>query len=191
MAFIWLGFRRWHATHPENKPREIEVVMFGDSLTAGGEWVYLTKMNNIINSGMSGYNTSQFINEIPGRVLIYHPKICYIEGGINDVFVGIPINRTLKNIDAIIDSLINHKVIPVLQSVLLTTDSLTNLKCSELNLKYIELAKIKNIKYLDINRHIAKTGILPEIYSEDGVHLKKAAYQIWASIIVEDLSKRR
>jgi len=163
------------------------VVMFGDSHTAGGNWGQLLGRNDIQNSGVGGFTTSHFVWILHDKVLKYNPEICFIEGGGNDLSVGIPYTRIVNNITNIIDTLQKHKIKPVLQSVIYSTDRNQNLRADSLNSMYQKIAKNKNIQYLDLNIKLTKDGVLKNEFTIDGVHLKQHVYPIWASVVKQYL----
>ena len=80
------------------------IVMFGDSLTENGDWDDLLDRNDVANEGTGGFTTSHFVWQVPKSVVQRHPKICFIEGGTNDVGVGISYSRTIDNVEKIIDT---------------------------------------------------------------------------------------
>ena len=70
--------------------------MFGNSITANGKWGDGLNRLDVKNSGTGGFTTSHFVWTINDQVLQYHPKICFLEGGINDIGVGIPLDGHTK-----------------------------------------------------------------------------------------------
>jgi len=162
--------------------RTYNIVMFGNSLTSQGNWNIDLNRTDIKNSGTGGFTSSHFVWIIDGSVLKYNPKICFIEGGINDIGVGIPLSRTYKNYESIVDTLIKHKIEPVLQSTLYVNqpyDSVTNSKVDSLNYFLSNLAAKRNIVFLDLNPYLSENKKLKKEFSKDGVHIKESAYKIW------------
>jgi len=157
--------------------------MFGNSLTAEGKWNSELKRFDIKNSGRSGFTSSHFVWILQDAVLKYKPKICFIEGGINDIGTGIPLSRTYENYETIVDILIQHQIEPVLQSTLYVNkpdDSVTNSKVESLNYFLSNLASKRNIIYLDLNQYLSENKKLRIEYTRDGVHLRQSTYKIWA-----------
>lgn len=173
---LWL---RNHAT----------IVMLGDSHTEAVDWRELMNRGDIKNSGLPGLTTSQFVWVLHDKVIRYKPKICYIEGGGNDLGAGIPTTRILQNISDIIDTLQRHEVKPVLQSVIITPNAAKNVQIDSLNVLYQEIALKKGIEFLDINNHLRQSG--RREYLSDQVHLKPSAHTPWANIIKSNLAKNR
>ncbi|MCH8325319.1 MAG: GDSL family lipase, partial [Bacteroidetes bacterium] len=97
--------------------RRAKIVMLGNSITQGVNWNELINRKDVIERGISGDLTSGFLHRLQ---YIYNlkPRICFIMGGINDIFYGRQVNEVFKNITKIIDSLKSHKIKIVLQSTL-------------------------------------------------------------------------
>jgi lysophospholipase L1-like esterase len=173
--------------------RKCNIVMFGDSLTAYGDWNKDLNRVDIRNSGTGGFTTSHFVMTINTSVLKYNPQICFIEGGINDIGVGIPLSRTYKNYESIVDTLLKHKIEPILQSTLYVNylkDSITNSKVDSLNYFISNLAVKRNIIFLDLNLYLSHNKRLKKEFSKDGVHIKENAYEIWIREIAKILKSK-
>lgn len=159
--------------------------MFGNSLTANGKWNRDLNRSDIKNSGNRGFTTSHFVTIIQGAVIQYNPKICFIEGGINDIGLGIPLRRTFNNYKSIVDTLLKYQIEPILQSTIYINypnDSLTNIensKVDSLNNFLSTLAQEKGITYLDLNKYLSSNGRLRNDLNTDGCHINSSAYKIW------------
>jgi lysophospholipase L1-like esterase len=173
--------------------RTYDVVMYGSSITAGCKWNKELFRLKIKNCGTNGYTTSHLIWFLNKKVLKYKPKICFIEGGINDIKTGIPLSLSYKNIESIVDTLIRHKIDPVLQSTLHVQydgDYNTNLKIDSLNSFLSGLATKKDILYLDLNKLLSEKKRLRKDFTTDGTHINKRAYEIWINEIEISLNER-
>jgi len=69
------------------------VLVYGTSLTAGGEWVKLLKgwfdtqypgLVTVVNSGGSGQNSDWGVSNLKSKVLAQHPDLVFIEFSFND-----------------------------------------------------------------------------------------------------------
>lgn len=178
----------------DTTPESHKIVMFGNSLTAGCNWNHNLNRVDIQNSGSPGFTTSHFVWILKESVLEFKPKICFIEGGINDIGVGIPLQRTFNNYKSIVDTLLKHKIEPVLQSTFYVnypSDSLNyqyNSQVDSLNILLSSLAKSKGITYINLNPLLSAKGKLREELSKDGVHINETAYKIWAKEIQNTLN---
>jgi len=165
-----------------------EIVMFGNSITARGNWNVLLNRNDIKNSGIDGFTTSHFVLLIKSHVVAYKPKICFLEGGINDIMVGIPVSRIKSNYISLVDGLTKNNITPIVQSTLYQENNpQSKIQVDSLNNFLARYCKTNGITYLDINSKLStKNGLKPE-YSLDGTHINKEAYKVWAKEINEIL----
>jgi len=167
----------------------VSVVMFGDSLIEKGDWENILGRSDVRNSGVGGFTTSHLEIILKDRVLKFNPKICYLNGGINDILTGIPYARTKHNINSIIDTLQKHNIDVALQSVLYGSDPKIIPKIDSLNQLYIQIAKAKKIDYINVNNVLSSDKRLIKKYSLDGLHVNKQAYALWAELINKHISK--
>lgn len=173
------------------------IVMFGNSLTANGHWDKGLGRSDVKNSGTGGFTTSHFVWIIQDQVLKYQPKICFLEGGINDIGVGIPLERTFQNYQSLVDTLLSHHIIPVLQSTLyvnFTNNEKENMHHNQmvesLNVFLQSLATSRNIMFIDLNQYLSENKKLKKEYTTDGVHVNEAAYRIWYAELEKVLTQK-
>ena len=166
--------------------RTYKIVMLGNSFTSRGHWNYDLKRTDIKNSGVGGNTTSQYVGLLKKTVIKYQPEICFIEGGTNDIGLGIPLSRTFKNYESIVDTLLEFKIEPVIQSTFYVNqpgDSVVNSKIDSLNLFLTELASKRNVIFLNMNSLLSENKRLKSEFSKDGVHINDKAYKIWINEI--------
>src|SRR5208283_1255591 len=116
-------------------PPDKSIVMIGDSITHQGNWEQLLGRNDVVNWGIPGYTTGQ-LGWTFKDVVREHPRVTvvFLEGGINDLTLGVPSDRIFTNYLQAIAWWREHGVIPVVQSVILKTDEpATNAAISALN----------------------------------------------------------
>lgn len=168
--------------HPTAKQQKVTIVMFGDSIIKGANWNELLGRDDVKNSGFPGFTTSHFVWLIKEHVVDLKPEICFLEGGINDIGVGIPLSRTKENYEKNIDILLKNNIVPVLQSVLYQQNNpQSKVQVDSLNNYLKAYAKIMQIQYLDINTKLSSDTGLKAQYTVDGTHINQSAYQIWAA----------
>ena len=174
-----------------NNKKKVKIVFFGDSLTKRADWSKLLNRNDVKNSGFGGFTTSHFRWLIHSDVTDYKPDICFIEGGINDIGVGIPLKRTLYNYRCLIDTLLAHNITTVVQSTLYQENRPnTKILIDSLNNFLIDYCDQKSVHFLDLNRNLSDEDGLKHEYSLDGTHLKGDAYNIWSNeiqLILKDI----
>lgn len=178
------------AINSKNKAKSYNVVMFGNSLIAeGGNWNEKLKRKDVKNSGHGGFTTSHFVWLLNNDVIKYNPRLCFLEGGINDIGIGIPVERIKQNLQSIVDTLLAHNIMPVLQLILYTNqgNDVENLQqqktIDEINAFLKALSASRKITYLDMNPKLSSNNRLRKEYTTDGVHLTSKAYEIWTDEI--------
>lgn len=173
-----------------HRKQKASVVLFGDSITASGNWNDLLDRNDVKNSGFGGFTTSHLRWLISENVIDYAPEICLLSGGINDIGVGIPLERIKTNYKSLIDTLISNNIIPIVQSTLYQVDNPeSKMMVDGLNSFLSDYCNQKSIKYLDINSKLSTDNGLKAEYSTDGTHINEKAYLIWGKEIKEILKK--
>ena len=167
------------------------IVMFGNSITFQGNWDEVLNRPDILKWGLPGYTTGQLIWTIK-NVLHDYPgtKIWFIEGGINDISLGVPVKRIFENYKTIVDSLQRNNIIPVVQSTIYQNKSKDkNKKVKKANRLVKGYCIDHNIAYIDLNAVLSANGELKSELTTDGTHLKKEAYVLWAKLVKEMLEK--
>lgn len=178
LAGILTGFK-WMSDQNDEK---ITIVMFGDSITKGGDWATLLGRSDVKNSGFPGFTTSHLVWLLKENVIDLSPRVCFLEGGINDIGVGIPLDRTKSNYRSLINGLLEHQITPVVQSILYQQDNPeSKVQVDSLNSYLKAYCQNKNVYYLDINDKLSSQTGLKAQYTTDGTHINQEAYEIWAA----------
>lgn len=174
-----------------------EIVMFGNSLVEGGEnWKGKLSRDDVRSSGKGGFTTSHFVWLLDEQVIKHQPKICFLEGGINDIGVGIPLGRIKQNYQSMVDALLDNNIIPVLQSVLYVNqpeeqDNVSKAQeIDEVNAFLQKMAKSKGIIYIDLNAQLSDNKRLKKEFTTDGIHLTGDAYKIWSDEVKKVLDSK-
>jgi lysophospholipase L1-like esterase len=166
----------------EQSPQTVSIVMLGNSITEnGGDWNARLGRSDIRNSGQGGYTTGQLVWLLDSCVLRARPKFCFTMAGINDLSLGIPVDRIFLTYQTLIDTLLANDIQPVVQSTLCQTGNLSgNRKVGYLNTLLKEYCIGKNIAFIDLNQFMTDAnGLIPE-YSTDGTHLSERGYVLWS-----------
>jgi lysophospholipase L1-like esterase len=165
------------------------IIMSGNSITFSGNWQQLLHRTDVGNWGIPGYTTEQISWTIKNYAKL-QPTIVFMEGGINDLTLGITPQRVFKNYQRIIDTLLAYKIIPVIQSTIYQLNSPDgNQRVMQLNKLVSNYCKQKNIIYLNLNTVLSKNNTLIAEYTYDGTHLLPAGYQQWALLVQQVLQK--
>ncbi len=175
------------------KTRQADIVMLGNSLTAGANWSELLGRSNVVSRAIPG-DVLQGFNARIDLVLKLKPKIVFIMGGLNDIYGWIPVDQVYTNYLRIITTLQSRGIIPVIQLTTYATKTYgkdwggtpevnlgRNKEVDRLNKLLSDYAKRNNIDVINLLPSIAtKDGYLNPDLSWDGVHFKAEAYRIWA-----------
>lgn len=173
-----------------------DIVMLGNSLTNRISWNELLGRDDVANRGIGSDITAGFIHRI-NYVMHVNPKICFIEGGVNDLAQNIDNETIIKNLNTLIDTLVSHQIKPVLTTVTLVTKtyrkaSSFNQKIKKLNPQIIQLAENKNIALIDLNPKLTDGDFLrPENAIADGIHFTSKSYKIWREEIMGILEQEK
>lgn len=191
ILFVALGFKLKETIIQKiiDKKEIAKIVQFGDSIIEGGKWNDLLERNDVKNSGFGGFTTSHLRWLIKENVIDFKPEICFIEGGINDIGVGIPLERIKVNYKSLLDTLISYNIVPIVQSTLYQVNNPeSKIMVDSLNTFLINYCKQKSIRFLNINSKLSTDTGLNTKYSIDGTHLTESGYLIWGKEI-KDLLK--
>jgi len=182
-------FNCWNCSSQNNT--NVKIVMYGNSITFQGKWEEVLGRTDIANRGIPGYTTGQLIWTIKNG-LHDHPysKIWFLEGGINDISLGVPVERIFENYQITVDSLKRNHIIPVVQSTILKNNAKTdNKQVAKLN-KLVKKWCIKNnVDYIDLNAFLSRDGELIKELTTDGCHLQPKAYIPWGEAVKRVLAK--
>jgi lysophospholipase L1-like esterase len=193
---LYLKNRTYHlqrGLHSVYRTTHADVVMLGNSITFGANWSELLGRTNVANRGIGGDNTYGFLSRMDD-IITLKPKLCFIMGGINDIFADIPLDSVYRNYVIILELLRSKSIIPVIQSTLHVSPKWKraeekNPLVTELNSRLRAYAEQNNIEYLDVDALLSTDGVLREECTFDGVHLTAPAYVRW-SALVEDVLKK-
>ena len=173
------------------RPKNIKIVMLGNSITYGADWHELLSRNDIANRGIGSDITEGFLNRLTD-IYELNPDICFIMGGINDVGKGIQVETIFSNYTEIIGNLKSHNIKPIIQSTLYVSSKRHNWKqinreVDKLNTLLKEYANSNSVPFLDINKELSVNGALKLTHTYDGVHLLGSGYDKWRELILKEL----
>jgi lysophospholipase L1-like esterase len=169
-----------------SKPARI--VIMGNSHVYKAHWDELLNRNDVVARGIGSDITEGYLRRI-GQVLSVRPRICFIEGGANDVFYHKDVSAVLKNIEQLVDTLRNAGVTPVLHLLPPFTRhpegaASYNGRIWQLNDGLRAMCVSKGIQYIDLFALLSEDGYLPDRFAQaDGIHLTAEAYKKWADRI--------
>lgn len=185
-----------------------DIVMLGDSRTDGVNWNELLGRPNVVARGIPSDVTEGFLARME-YVYNLDPKICIIQGGLNDIYNWTPVEKIYQNYIKIIGGLRAKGIRPILQSViyagkiwgkdyLVRTNSKLkaedvnkerNQQIEKLNKMLKSYARRNDIMYVDLNKEMSTRGLLRDELTRDGVHLNARGYKIWGRKLDEALTE--
>jgi len=172
------------------------IVMLGNSLTFRMHWDELLDRPDVANRGIGSDVIKGFYHRLD-KVIELSPKICFIEGGANDIDFGVDVDTSLYYLDLILDSLHHSGIIPVVSHVIFVTNKYPgaerfNQLARAFNQQIDQLCREKHIEVIDLNADIAPDGNLePRFAQPDGIHLTSVAYTIWKRKVLDLLRKHQ
>jgi lysophospholipase L1-like esterase len=170
-------------------PEKVNILLIGDSLLAQENWNLLLQRNDVKNEAYGGAITQQILWNLERGQLNSKPKIVILEGGINDLLVGVSSQRVFENYLKIFNVLKQQNIPFISHAIILTDDPSINQEVLKLN-QLLKAYCLKNgIVYLDMNAQLSINQQLAKEYSFDGIHLTKTAYQHWAKALIGCLEK--
>ncbi|MCF0057491.1 GDSL-type esterase/lipase family protein [Dyadobacter sp. CY356] len=170
---------------------DAKIVMFGNSLTAQGKWVELLGRTDVLNSGFAGLTTYHFLGLLQDNVIEKHPKICFVEAGINDITVGVSAEKIQKNYTTILNTLEKNNIIPIVTLTFYEqNDPVSKSEVDRLNHFLIKYCEKHTIKFINLNPLISDSTGLKAEFAVDKTHLNDKGYKIWAREIEKVLNQK-
>lgn len=165
------------------KTRTADIVMLGNSITHGVKWNELLGREKVIERGIPSDNLEGFISRLD-YVTRLKPKVCFIMGGINDIYNWTALEKIFQNYTLIIKELKAKNIKVVIQSTLYANAKYPsaadrNIQVENLNKLLIDYAKKNNIEFIDLNQKLSTAKFLNGDVTYDGLHLNAKGYRIW------------
>jgi len=175
------------------KTGSADVVMLGNSITYGVNWNELLGRDKIVNRGINSDIVEGFLNRLK-YVIKLKPKLCFIMGGINDIYNDTAVGLIFQNYKEVVETLKENDITPIIQSTLHVSTKWHDYKdknpeVKKLNESLFKYSKENEVDFLDLNLRLSRDGILIEKYTRDGIHLNAEGYKIWCEEIVNILKK--
>ena len=165
---------------------EVDVVFFGDSETAGGDFQKAFPNVKSINLGYIGEDVKGMLRRVETMAAV-QPKKIFLMAGINGLK-----QQSFSDFEywyaKLVDSI--HSTVPqaelYIESIIPVTtssDYCDNIKIREANTIIANIAAARQLVYIDLHGGYAIDGALPVEMSYDGLHLTSEAYNIWYNTI--------
>lgn len=186
----------------QNNVRSIEVqaskekiVFAGDSITdfydLGQYYQYDNKI--LVNSGVSGYKTTNIIKKFKNLIEQHQADKLFLMIGTNDLGGGTDRDEVISNIKNIIEmtksqspdtKIYLESIYPVNLSKRSSTEKRNNEDIRYINIQLKKYCEENDITYLEVYSLLADSnGELKDEYTEDGLHLNNAGYDVITSYL--------
>ena len=180
---------------------EPDILFIGDSIV---EYYPLQELfvtsKTIVNRGIRGYQTGLLLENLDAHLYGGAVDKIVLLIGTNDIGKDVPVNETLNNIEAIIQSIARDyplteiKLLSILpvnegEEYKQTVYIRTNEKIQEWNQAYQELASAyMQVEFVPVFDSLTDhAGQLKKEYTTDGLHLSVAGYQVLTKALKDDL----
>ncbi|MBR6136944.1 MAG: hypothetical protein IKQ06_02170 [Bacilli bacterium] len=142
-----------------------------------------------VNVSTDTLTTQELLNHMKDMVYDYNPSVVFLEIGIMDMEIGVGEEEFIRNYGHIIDLIKSNRpnAVIIVESIYPLADGyedgffkgdITNKKIESRNKAIMNLAKTKDVEYLDLHSLLVKKGELNAKYTNDGIHLNKEGYQV-------------
>lgn len=178
----------------ENKILDENYVFLGDSITELYKLDDYYQNFKVVNSGKSGYRTSDILSKLDTMVYDYNPTKVFLLIGTNDFLnKDVTTYEIYKNITKIIEEIQKNRRYAKIyvESIYPTchhdeekvnleeTNKRPNKKIKEINQKLKEYCEKNDITYIDVySKLLDKDGELKLDYTVDGLHLSEDGYDV-------------
>lgn len=154
---------------------EKKIIFLGDSITAWNS--ELKNIENSENFGVPGFISKDIVWQLQGddEETISGRTACLMVG-VNDIMMGISIEKTLSNIKEIIEMLKKRFEKIIFISVLPIDNVNLNKNIQKLN---ENIKNIDGIEFLDVHNYfLNEHGMIDYKFTTDGAHLSNYGYEI-------------
>lgn len=165
----------------------VDVVFFGNSITHGGRFDQAFSDMKVCNLGYPSDDLAGMIKRI-SQVVAVHPKKVFLMGGANNIRhfdEALFETQYLDLIRSLRDSLpgatiILQSVLPENYEVCKAFEKDCNDKINKANEIIQKLSVKSHLHYIDLNQYYKdEEGKLDNRFTDDGIHLKEEAYNLW------------
>lgn len=159
---------------------QADVVFFGDSHTAYGDWQRAFPEIKSINLGYMGEDTKGMLRRVE-VIQSVHPRKVFLMAGLNGLG-----EQSASEFEsaycALVDSIqsaVPEAVLYIENILPVNDDVYLNKKVINANRIIQKIAEERKLTYVDLYSLYAVNSELPTDVTHDGVHLKTEAYDLW------------
>ncbi len=161
--------------------------MFGDSLTAGGDWPGLLARSDVTNHGVPGDTIRGAIARVP-EVLALRPEVVVVMLGINDLLMGRSVDDCAADHVELVRQLAPRTRV-IVQTVMPVRDLPVGRNAiAVLNEKLAAMCATHGCELVEVGAAVTgPDGQLAVELTTDGVHLTDVGYRRWRDVLAPRL----
>lgn len=169
-----------------------DIILLGDSKTEGFPVQEMFNNLKIKNRGIAGNTTSDILERL-NHITSGHPKMIFLEIGLNDLSENKDVMTAYNNFSKICSQIKKEspKTQLIIESVLPTAGEKKGLN-TKIN-SYNKLLKVycikNNLTFIDINKPFLKGGEMNRKFTYDGIHLTAEGYYKWRELLLCYITK--
>ncbi|MCF8261766.1 MAG: hypothetical protein K9J12_13390 [Melioribacteraceae bacterium] len=175
------------------KLKSANIVMLGNSITHGANWNELLGRTDVVERGITSDILLGYLNRLE-FVTDLNPKVCFVMGGINDIYNWRPVEQIFEDYKKLIIRLKIRGIQPVIQSTLYVgkkwpSSDDRNQEVKKFNSLLENYAKQEKLVFVDLNSEMSFLGYLKENLTYDGIHLNANGFKIWAERVEKTIKE--
>jgi lysophospholipase L1-like esterase len=175
------------------KIKQADIVMLGNSNTHGVNWNELLGRPNVVERGVTSDILDGYLARIE-YVIKLRPKICFISGGLNDIYNWISVEDIMNKYIELIDILQKNQIEPVVQSTFYVLADWPfaedkNPEVTKLNSLLEEYCKRERMEFIDLTPITSRGGAFRKELTNAWGHLNGEGYRVWAEEVDKVLMK--
>lgn len=145
-----------------------------------------------VNRGVNGDSTKGMLSRFDSEVASLEPDYVIVWAGINDLFLGFPLDEIMGRLQQIYSKAREHGIEPVACTVTsITSESPVMARIVELNALIRGYCTENHVPVADLFNALSdKSGLLLENFSSDGVHLNADGNRRVADTVYSEVVER-
>jgi len=163
-----------------------DIVFVGTSLTANFPLHEFFPGLTVKNRGIGSNQLTHMLARIK-PIAEGHPRMIFLEGGINDIAAGVGVNNVFSLYKQVVETI--KQISPATQIIIQSTLPVSGTSLplmpgvDELNQLLAEYANKEGVILLDLGKAMMKDSALDSCLTWDGVHLNYRGYERWREVV--------
>lgn len=168
-----------------SEPAEINIVFLGSTYSSNRNWHRHLSRKDVDFCAVINFSRRELKMLLERCVWKKNPKICFLNGGHEDVISNVPLKTFLENYEWVVKKLMKRDIRPVIQSTIRIPEIRENVieEINVMNDRLKLMADSMGVDYINITEILCNKEGLKEKYTPDGIHLNEVGYKAWAEEI--------